>query len=209
MSEQTANPEAAAPPEFDRAKDMARLKSVAGRHFATLMGALTLFAAGDLWAQQSDLLIADFTGLANAIIAGYIMAFLAHEWGHFAGARLSGAMSPVLKEPAGFFMFNFKFEHNTTRQFLWMSLGGPGANWTLVLLIWWLLPMSTPAGLMLLATALGIAVNVTVFEGPIIKNVMGGGEPQAELKTRVQNNAFRASNVPGVAAAAALWLAFV
>ena len=106
-------------------------------------------------------------------------------------------------------MFNFKFEHNTTRQFLWMSLGGPGANWTLAMLIWLLLPMSSPAGLMLLATAIGIAVNVTIFEGPVMKNTMAGGDPQTELRTRVQNSAFRAGNVPGIAAAAAVWLAFV
>ena len=60
------------------------------------------------------------------------LAFLSHEWGHFSGARLSGAVSPVLKERKSFFMFNFKTAVNSRAQFLAMSLGGPVANWLLV-----------------------------------------------------------------------------
>jgi len=211
MSEQTADVTMKSNPgkTFDRGKDRARLKGIAGKHFAAAMAAITLFAAGDLWAGSSQTMIAQFTGVANGVVGGYVLAFLAHEWGHFSGARMSGAMSPVLREPRGFFMFNFKFEHNTTRQFLWMSLGGPVANWLLVIAVWLCLPMDSPGSLMLLATTAGIAVNVCVFELPIIQQTMAGGAPQKVLQARVEAQPFSSGRTAGIVTAAAIWLIFV
>ena len=89
-------------------RDRARLKQIALRHSAIVLAALTLWGASDSWALSSGWLLAETVSILNAVFAGAVVAYIAHEWGHFTGARVSGAISPVLKEPVSFFMFNFK-----------------------------------------------------------------------------------------------------
>lgn len=194
---------------FDKKKDNQRLRKIASYHFAAAMTALTLWGAGNIWAASSELVISEFTAVANALIAGIVLAFLAHEWGHFSAARLSGAFSPVLKDPVSFFMFNFKYEHNTSQQFIWMSLGGPAGNWLLVLLLILLVPLNTPSHALLLATTIGVAINVSVFELPIIKRTLAGGDPQQELQNQLNNKAPSIGRNSGIATGAILWLSYM
>ncbi|MGH2670772.1 MAG: hypothetical protein ACRDH5_16950 [bacterium] len=62
-----------------------------------------------------------------AVLAGLALpgvGFLAHEWGHLAGARLAGS---VIDYPASLrspFLFHFDGARNGRRQFLWLSAGG-------------------------------------------------------------------------------------
>lgn len=197
--------EAQITPPFDRSKDRARLQRVAIRHGGTLLAAITLWGAADYWATGSGLWLAETIALFNAVFAGTMIAFLLHEWGHFAGARLSGSFAPVMKEPVSFFMFAFKEHRNTQGQFIAMSLGGPVANWLLVIVLFLGLPLDTWSQCLILATGFAIAVSVSVFELPIINQVMYGAEPAETIKQR-QAEVGNFPRTVGILAGAALWL---
>lgn len=188
-----------------KARDQTRLKKIALRHSTIVLAALTLWGAADAWALSSDWLLAETVAILNAVFAGTVTAYIAHEWGHFTGARISGAVSPVLKEPVSFFMFNFKDELNTQGQFLSMSAGGSAANWALFVLMFFLLPLDTWSQALFLATTFAIAVSVSVFEFPIINRVMYGDNPAETIKKRQLESGNTPRNV-GIIAGAALWL---
>lgn len=193
-------------PEVDREADLANLRNVATIHAVMLLGALTLWGAADAWAVATDWGLAWFVALANAVIAGHVVASTLHEWGHFAGARLSGSVSPVLKEPVRyFFMFNFSFDENDRRQFLWMSWGGILVPWALVLLAPALLPIDNPSRAMLLAVLVTRAVQVSAFEVPVVMRTRAGGDPREELGRELQAG-FGASRTVGVVVGAMVWL---
>ena len=192
-------------PVARKERDNARLKSIAFIHGAALLAALTLWGTADFWASDSGMLLAQGIALVNALFAGLVISYLMHEWGHFTGARVVGAVSPVLKEPKSFFMFTFKDEDNTREQFLAMSLGGPIANWSIVVLLLILLPLETASQALLLATTLAIAVSVSVFELPIIYRVTQGGEPQETLRQRLAE-AGAIPRVAGITVGAVAWL---
>lgn len=189
-------------------RDRQRLQRVARKHGAIVLAALTLWGAADAWASSTGWLLAETIALLNAIFAATVVAYIAHEWGHFAGARMSGAVSPVLKEPISFFMFNFRHELNTRGQFLTMSMGGPAANWLLAIALLALLPVMTWSQALLVATALGIAVSVSVFEFPVIRRVMYGEAPQEVLDQRLQETGSRPRYI-GIAVAALAWLVLI
>ena len=172
--------------EARRSRDNARLRRVATRHAAAALIALTLWGVADMWATQSGLFIAGLIALLNALFAATAVAYLAHEWGHFSGARLAGAVSPVMKEPRSFFMFTFKDDLNTARQFLSMSLGGPAANWLLVIVMMLLLPNETLSQTLFVATTLAIAVSVSVFEVPVMQRVSYGADPAETVTQRLE-----------------------
>jgi hypothetical protein len=191
---------------FDREKDLANLRSVAGIHFVLVMGALTLWGAADAWATVSQWAIAWVAAIANAVIAGYVIAGTLHEWGHFAGARLAGAVAPVKEKPVRyFFMFDFPFEQNDERQFLWMSLGGILVPWILVLHTVLLVPIDNASRAMLLAVFVTRAVQVSVFEVPVVVRTVNGGEPRQELVRQLQAG-FGTSRYVGLAVGALVWL---
>ena len=117
---------------------------------------------------------------------GSMLGGIGHEWGHYTGARLSGSLAPVSKERQGFFFFNFKMEENSRAQFLAMSVGGPTANWLMVLIALVSLPTDNAfAFAALVATLTGIAVNVCVFEFPVIYDVSNGADPRATIDQRL------------------------
>ena len=191
--------------EARKKRDNSRLRKIAIRHATIVLTAFTIWGTSDSWAAQSELFLAEMVSLINAIFAGVILAYISHEWGHFAGARISGAVSPVAKKPVSFFMFNFKDELNTRGQFLSMSVGGPFANWGLFVLIFMLLPLNTWSQAMLLATTFAIAVSVSVFEFPVINAVMYGEKP-AETINKRQRESGNTPRTVGIIAGAALWL---
>lgn len=197
----------AAEPAFDHEKDRANLRNVAVLHAVMVMAALTLWGAADAWAVASGWSLAWGVALANAVIAGFVISSTLHEWGHFAGARLAGAVSPVLEKPVRyFFMFNFSFEKNDTRQFLWMSWGGILVPWALALLTLMLVPIDNASRALLLATFVARAVQVSMFEVPVVQRTKRGGEPRAELGRQLEIG-FERGRYVGLAAGALVWLA--
>lgn len=168
-----------------KTRDRARLKRVATKHGAVFLAAITLWGTADAWASSTGMTLAALVAVFNALFAGAAMSYLVHEWGHFTAARLAGAASPVLKEPQSFFMFSFKHESNSRAQFIAMSLGGPLSNWALVAAVALTLPLSTVSQAALLGTCIYIAVNVCVFELPVIYRVLRGQEPEATVQKRL------------------------
>jgi len=186
-------------------RDNARLRKIATRHGAIVLAAITIWGTSDYWAAESGLFLAEFVSLINAIFAGTITAYIFHEWGHFTGARLSSAVSPVAKEPVSFFMFTFKDELNTKGQFLAMSIGGSLANWTLVGLMYFMLPLETWSQALFLATTIAIAVSVGVFEIPIINRVMYGDNPTMAVQRRLKESG-STPRIAGIATGMLVWL---
>ena len=191
-----------------QARDLARMRRIGGWHASAVLAALTLFGAGALWAAESGLLIAQLVALGNAYLAGTVMASIFHEWGHFAGAKLSGAIAPVRSKPARFyFMFNFDMENNSTRQFLWMSAGGISANWLLAIAAAILIPLNTYAGALLFAVLVGKAVNVSYFEVPVFLRTQETNNPENELKVQLETQGL--VQWPGLIVGLLVWLALV
>jgi len=193
---------------FDREADLANLKNVGRIHFAMVMAALTLWGAADAWATQSGWALAHAVAIINALITGTVLASTLHEWGHYTGARLSGAVAPVRKKPARyFFMFDFPFDRNDERQFIWMSLGGILVPWILVLLAPLLVPIDTASRAMLFAVLVTRAVQVSVFEVPVVVRTQNGGDPRTELGRQLKDGFLAKSRYAGLAVGALVWLA--
>ena len=191
--------------EEQRNRDLARLRKVGKKHASIVLAALTIWGAADYWAAGSGILLAEGIALLNALFVGVIIASIAHEWGHFSGARISGSVSPVMKKPVSFFMFTFKDDINSREQFLAMSMGGPLANWVLVVSLFFLLPLETWSQALLLATTFAVAVSVCVFELPVINSVMYGEHPGETLERRLREIG-NTSRISGIVTGAAIWL---
>jgi len=171
-----------------RAENLAKLKKVGTVHFVAVVAALTLFGAANSWALTSGIALALVVSLAAAYIAGTVLSGIIHEYGHYSGAVLSGAPHTVLKKPARyFFMFNFDMKQASTRQALWMSLGGVLGSWLLVGALVVSLPIDGWATAALIATVLANAVNASIFEVPIILKTRQSGEFEQELKARLES----------------------
>ena len=216
MAEATMEPdqaaEAASLAELARDLDRARMQQIGSFHFALVFGALTLWGAAETWAQVTGWALAHVAAVANALVAGFVVTSTVHEWGHFAGARLSGAVSPVLEEPRRhFFMFDFAMEQNDTHQFSWMSWGGILAPWMPVVLVAALVPLGITSAAVLLATLVARAVAIAAFEVPVVLRTGCSGNPGAELGTQVSGGGLPRSRRVGVAAGVAcfalLWMA--
>jgi len=168
-----------------RRQDFARLKTVGFQHGAIIVAIVILWGSANQWALQTGLVLAQGISVASGFFAGVGLAFLFHEWGHFSGARVAASISPVLEERKSFFMFSFDLKQNSRNQFLTMSLGGPVANWSLVGVILLFFPPDDLASIMLLAATTGVAINVCIFELPVIKRVLDGAMPGDALTQRV------------------------
>jgi hypothetical protein len=156
------------------AKDEAKLSLVILRDVALVSALLSLFAAAEAWATVSGLALASLLSSVDGLLVGAATAALLHEWGHFAGARLSGGHAP-LKPVAGFFpIFDFDYKNNDARAFDWMSLGGNLGDICVVLFFFFALPMTSPGAAALVAGAFGFAVFAGAIEFPVIRKARAG-----------------------------------
>ena len=150
------------------AKDEASLLLVALRDVAILSGLLSLFAAAEAWATVSGLAFASLLATIDGFLVGALTTALAHEWGHFAGARLGGGHAP-LKPLSGFLpLFDFDYRNNDRKAFEWMSFGGNLAHVAVPLLYFLALPTNGPGTAALVAGAAGFAVFSSLVEWPVI-----------------------------------------
>ena len=133
-----------------------------------------------------------------------------HEWGHYAGARWSGASTELLRRKGlRLARFTFDFSTSTPAQFTWMSLGGNLAHWGLVVLLFFALPMATPGQVALLAAAFGFAISASVFELPVIGAVRAGQAPQGALQARAERAPFKPLGWVTIGSGAALFAALI
>ena len=178
-----ASPESGAPspdpsdpdsPQPSSPADASPLWQVLLRDIAIVAAALSLFAAADSWHQLSGGLLSGTVALINGLLVGLGVAALVHEWGHFAGARLSGGTAP-LRPFAGFLpIFDFDYANNTRQQFQAMSIGGNAGHWLVFLVFFFGFPLSSLGQVALASSAFGFGVFASSIEFPVIRHAAGG-----------------------------------
>ena len=148
--------------------DASSLSTVLARDVALLAAALSLFAAADAWHTLSPSGLSGALSLVDGLLVGLALGALLHEWGHFAGARLSGASAP-LRPVTGFLpLFDFDYAGNSQQHFRAMSIGGNVAHWLVVAVLLIQLPLTTLGQAALASGAFGFAVFASNVEFPVI-----------------------------------------
>jgi hypothetical protein len=186
--------------------DWQRFKQAATYHGIAALALTLLWAAADTWYVVTDLTLALILSVITALVAGSWLASIIHEWGHFTGARLAKSYAPIVPEVKGVFMFGFNHAKNNRNQFIAMSLGGPIANWLLVLMVFFFIPMDNLGRVTLLAVVFAKAVSVCLFELPIISRVMNGAEPEAEIEAQLANGSQDRGAVLGYLSGTLVWV---
>ena len=183
------------------------LTSMLFRDALIVLAALSIWAAAYSWFQFSDLLIAKVLMAADALIVGFIVASLFHEWGHYAGARGSGSNTTRFAGKAlSIFRFNFDFEQNTKTQFLWMSYGGQIGHWGILTVLFFSLPHNNLAEIVLLSSIFGFCVFALLVEYKIIWQVLRGMDPLESLKKLTSKKLRTAQMIGGTAGIASIIL---
>ena len=184
MSEQNTKPE---PPLF----------SLLARDTAIALAVLSIWAAADTWYLVSGLGFALAISVLDAIFVGYILGALFHEWGHYTGAKLSGASAPRVKpEGTSLFRFNFDMATNTQRQFHWMSFGGWVFHWGLLAILVLAIPFDSIGRIALVSSVFGFILYATFIETGILRKTLGGSDP-AETLGQLSAKTFQQAGIIG------------
>ena len=184
MSEQTTKPEPS-------------LSSLLARDTAIALAALSLWAAADTWYLVSGLGFALAVSVLDAIFVGYILGALFHEWGHYTGAKISGASAPRVKSKGtSLFRFNFDMSANTQRQFHWMSFGGWVFHWGLLAILVLALPFDSVGRIALVSSVFGFILYATFIETGILRKTLGGSDP-AETLGQLSAKTFQQAGIVG------------
>jgi hypothetical protein len=170
----------AAPAET--ARDAAPVSKLALRDTAIALAALTLWGAADTWFATTGLFLAGLVSILNGVVVGIVLASLAHEWGHFAGARLSGGIAPTTKLTRFFPLFRLDMERSDPAAFRAMSVGGNVAHWLALGVLALLVPLDGPGRVALVSAVFGFAVYASTTEFPIIGRAYAGVDPAACFK---------------------------
>lgn len=125
-----------------------------------LWWALAAFSAGEGWR-------ADLAGLTAGLPLG-LVAYVAHEWGHLAGAVASGSRVRFASRLGSPFVFSFDSRRNSRRQFLVMSSGGFAMTALGVWAVYALLPDGLLASRVARGTVLFLALLGVVVELPLV-----------------------------------------
>ena len=181
------------------------LVSLLARDAMIVFAALTLWAASDAWFQVTGLWAAELLSAADGIFVGYVVAAIFHEWGHYLGARFSGAQTTrtLPKNLTNLFRFSFDFGKNSSTQFHSMSFGGWVGHWTILLLIFMILPLDTLGRAALVSSLFGFAIFATFIETGVLRKTFGGKEPAQALGELSKQN-FRQAGIAGTVSAAAV-----
>ncbi len=101
---------------------------------ATLTVIFTLAMWGlNTWHLSSGFWAATVLCVAIGFIAGYVLCYVYHEWGHLLATRLSGGHMP-LAPYAGPIIGKFNIADHSRRQFIWLSWGGVVAYTTTMMI---------------------------------------------------------------------------
>lgn len=141
---------------------------------ATLMfAALAIWGGADAWAISSGLALALVTAVATALIAGWVIASLLHEWGHYLGAKLARSKAQRINMPGLLSLrYTFDLEKNSLGQFTAMGVAGNIAHWGVFVAALLLLPMSTLAQTAFVSATLAFAIFGSIVEWPIIARTL-------------------------------------
>ena len=171
--------------------------SMMSRDIGIALIALSVWAAADTWYLLSGLLFAQLLSIGDAIFVGYVLGALFHEWGHYSGAKLSGAQAPRVK-PKGIslFRFNFHMSVNDQRQCHWMSFGGWVMHWALLLLLVIAIPFDSLGRIALVSSVFGFIVYATFIETGILRQTLSGADP-AETLNQLTAKTFQQATIAG------------
>jgi len=185
--------------------DRAPVLALARRDGAIALGALTLFGAADAWHVATGLGLAAVLALADAVVVGIVLGALAHEWGHFAGARWAGGIAPTRDIRSLFPIFDLDLHASDPAAFRAMSVGGNLAHWSLVLTVLVFVPLDSAGRVALLASTFGFAVSASATEFPIIGRAFRGASP-VESFAGLTGDKLRRDRWIGAAAGLALFV---
>ena len=178
---------------------------LAQRDGAIVLAALSLFAAADSWHAATGLAFAAVLAVLDGVLVAVVVGTLAHEWGHFAGARLSGGIAPSRPISSFFPIFDIDLERSSERSFRAMSVGGNVGHWLVVLALAAFLPLDTAGRIALVSGAFGVAVAASTTEIPIIRRSFAGASPVESFKG-LSGELLRRNNWIGAGAGVALFL---
>lgn len=135
--------------------------------------------------------VADALGVLLGLLVG-ACAFVSHEWGHFLGARVAGAVVHAPRGIGSVYLFSFDSRRNSRRQFLFMSFGGFVITGVAV----WVTQALLPDGLLATRVARGailvLASLTVVFEIPLVLwAVLVGSLPPVETFAQEEADASR------------------
>jgi hypothetical protein len=173
----------AAPASEARPEDQARLSLVALRDVALAAALLSLFGGAEAWQATSELAIAGLLATLDGFGVGIALGALAHEWGHFTGARWAGGIAPLRPITRILPLYDYDYARNDARAFEWMSVGGNLAHAAVVLLLILALPLDTLGTAALVSGAFGFAVFSSTIELPVIRRARAGTPPLEALAT--------------------------
>jgi len=144
-----------------------------------LRDAAIVFVTLVLWRHDASLrghegLAAGATAVAAGVLAA-LCGFVAHEWGHFLGAALSGSDVRTPGSAFSLFLFHFDPETNRRAQFIAMSSGGFLASAAMVALLVSVLPLEALSGRVAMALVAAGFVATLVLEIPPFVRVLRGG----------------------------------
>lgn len=183
-------------------KDESSLLIVVLRDVAIVSALLSLFAAAEAWASVSGLAFASLLATVDGLLVGAATCALAHEWGHFAGARLGGGHAPLKPVSAFLPLFDYDYKNNDGRAFQGMSIGGNVAHTLVPILYFVAVGSAGPGTAALIAGAAGFAVFSSLVEWPVIAKSRGGMDGLKALATIPRD--FVPRYVPWALGAAAL-----
>ncbi len=173
-------------------------------HFGTALVLLCLFAACDSWSSLTGWNFALGLAVVTGFVAGFATTTVLHEWFHLLGARLSGGQYEIPRNMS-FFVYDWKFEHNSVGQFYTMSVAGSIGG----LLAVWLLAVSVaPDNLGRIALLAGAVTSFafgSIIEWPVLKRTLSSGQPMEELAKIDQGVLARAFTGSALAAALTFW----
>lgn len=191
--------------EPDRPADATPVIKLGQRDGAIALAALSIWAAADAWHAATGLGLAALLSTLDGVVVGVVLALLAHEWGHFAGARWSGGIAPTRPITSFFPIFALDLQRSDDRAFRAMSVGGNVGHWLVVLILGIFIPLDTPGRVALLAGAFGFAVSASTTEFPILQRAYAGASPAESFKG-LTGEKLRRDRWIGAAAGLALFL---
>jgi hypothetical protein len=188
--------------------DAARVSRLALRDGAITLAALSLWAAADAWHATTGLSAAALLSVLDGLAVGGALGLLAHEWGHFAGARWGGGIAPTTKITQLFPIFLLDMQRSPERAFRAMSVGGNVAHWSLVAALFLWVPLDAPGRVALACGAFSFAFGASLTEVPVIRRSFAGASP-VESFQGLTGAKLRRDRWIGIAAGALLFVAIV
>jgi hypothetical protein len=197
--------------EFAKEKtsaDVTPVSRLALRDGGIVLAALSLWAAADAWYSATGLGAAALLSVLDGFAAGAVINLLAHEWGHFAGARWGGGIAPTTRITQFFPIFVLDMQRSPVRAFQAMSVGGNLAHWSAVLLLFLWVPIDSPGRAALACSAFAFAFGASLTEFPVIRRSFAGASPVESFKGLTRAT-LRRDRWIGIAAGALLFVSVV